>query len=94
MIVKFLGILDIVVGLSFWIFGVFNVGSFGGLVFILGLFLLVKGLVFAMGGDRVSVFDVIFGIVIIIGASMVIPKFIIIIISLFLLQKGIFSLLS
>lgn len=94
MIVKILGILDIVVGILFWIFGIFYFESLGGLMFILGLFLLVKGLVFAAGGDVISVLDVIFGIVIIIGVTISMPKFVVIVISLFLLQKGIFSLLN
>jgi|APSaa5957512622_1039677.scaffolds.fasta_scaffold32056_2 hypothetical protein len=94
MIVKILGALDIVVGLLFWIYGIFHVESLGGFVFILGLFLLVKGLVFIATMDIASAFDIVFGICIIIGTTFTLPKLFVIIISIFILQKGIFSMLS
>jgi uncharacterized membrane protein len=94
MIIKILGILDIVVGLLFWVYGIFHVESLEGIIFILGLFLLVKGLVFISTMDIASAFDVVFGILIIIGISIMLPKVLVIIISIFILQKGIFSMLS
>ena len=93
MIIKLLGILDIFIGICFWIFGIFGwiPESF---ILLLGLFLLGKGIVFVSGLSFGSILDIIFSIVMIIGTSIVLPKAIVIIVSLFLLQKGIFSLLS
>jgi len=94
MIVKILGLLDVFAGLLFWIFRVFNVDSLGGLVLILGLFLLVKGVAFAVTLDAISVLDIVSGLIIILESSVDLPIFIVIIVSLFLLQKGIFSMLG
>ena len=48
MIIKILGLLDIFVGIVFWLFGIFHIipDSF---VLILGLFLLAKGVIFVFG---------------------------------------------
>jgi len=94
MIVKILGLLDIFVGLLFWIMGVFNVNSLHGLVLILGLFLLVKGVAFAVTLDVISVLDIVMGLIVIAGSSFEMPIFIVVIVSLFLIQKGIFSMLG
>ena len=94
MIIKILGILDIIVGLMFWIFGVFHIESLSGLFLIFGLFLIVKGIVFITGLSIVSILDIVFGFVIIAASSIELPVVVIVIISLFLIQKGVFSLLG
>jgi Sec-independent protein secretion pathway component TatC len=94
MIVKILGALDIGVALLFWVYGIFHLESISGLVFILGLFLLVKGLIFVATMDVASAFDVLAGLAIIIGVSFELPRVIVIIISILILQKGIFSMLG
>lgn len=94
MIVKILGLLDIFVGLLFWIMGVFNVDSLQGLVLILGLFLLMKGVAFAVTLDVISVLDIVMSLIVIVGCSVDLPIFIVVIISLFLIQKGVFSMLG
>jgi len=95
MIIKILGILDIFVGACFWLFGIFHIipESF---ILILGLFLLVKGIVFITGLSITSFLDIISSVIIIIASSgqIIIPKLIVIIVTLFLIQKGIFSLIS
>jgi hypothetical protein len=93
LVIKLLGILDIFVGICFWIFEVFNLipGSF---ILILGLFLLAKGLIFITGFSAASSLDIICSIILIATSSTAMPKVIVIIVSLFLIQKGIFSLLS
>jgi len=93
MIVKLLGILDIVVGICFWLFGLFHIipSSF---IFILGLFLLGKGIVFLAGFSVASILDILFGIIILTGASFAFPKIIVILVSMFIVQKGIFSLMG
>jgi len=92
MIIKLLGLIDVFAGISFWLFGVFGVME--EFLLLLGLILLCKGVVFGMGGDFISILDIIFGLIIIIGISIKLPIVIIIVVSLFLLQKGIFSLLG
>ena len=95
MILKLLGIIDIFVGICFWLFGIFHIlpESF---ILILGLFLLAKGVIFVTGLSIVSILDIISSIIIITTSSseIVMPKIVVIIITLFLLQKGIFSMLS
>ncbi len=93
MIIKILGSLDIFIGIVFWLFGIFNIipGSF---ILLLGFILLAKGIVFITGLSVISVLDIIFGIIIITATSIAIPKIIIILIAIFLIQKGVFSMLS
>ena len=94
MIIKILGILDIFVGACFWLFGIFHIipESF---ILILGLFLLVKGIVFITGLSVSSLLDIASALIIILmSAGVLIPKIIVIIVTLFLIQKGIFSLVS
>ena len=94
MIIKILGVLDIFVGLVFWIYGIFHINSLSGLIFILGLFLLFKGIIFITGLSITSFLDIISAIIIISSSGIELPRIIVIIISLFLVQKGVFSLLS
>lgn len=92
MLVKILGVLDIFIAVFFWLFGIFGFLP-EGFILILGLILMVKGLVFLIGLSIISFLDIFVGIIIIIASSVVLPKFIVIIVALFLLQKGILSLL-
>tara|TARA_Y100000310_G_C20660478_1_gene804456 strand:- start:1482 stop:1769 length:288 start_codon:yes stop_codon:yes gene_type:complete len=93
MIIKVLGILDIFVGMCFWLFGIFHIipDSF---ILLLGLFLLVKGVIFVFTLNIVSVLDIISAVVIIAASAseIVMPNLVVIIVTLFLLQKGIFSM--
>ena len=94
MIIKILGILDIIVAISFWLFGVFNLQIMSGFILVLGLFLLAKGIVFITGMSITSVLDIISAIIIISAVSIHMPFIVVVIVSLFLIQKGVFSLLS
>lgn len=94
MIIKILGILDIFIALCFWIFGIFNIQMMSGFILVLGLFLLAKGIVFITGMSIMSVLDIISSFIIIYSSSAEVNFIIVIILSLFLLQKGIFSLIS
>lgn len=94
MIVKILGALDILVALSFWVFGIFHISVMSGFILVLGFFLLVKGIAFATTLNITSILDIICALIIMGATSMVMPKIVIIIVSLFLLQKGIFSMLG
>jgi hypothetical protein len=91
MIVKILGVLDIFIGLCFWLFGIFNIipESF---ILILGLFLLVKGVVFITGLSVTSFLDIICAVIIIVASSVNMPNLVVIFVAIFLIQKGVFSL--
>jgi len=92
MFVKILGILDIFIAVCFWLFGNFHLFP-GKFIFALGVILFLKGLIFIIGFSFVSILDIIFGIIIAVSSSITLPAWAAIIIALFLLQKGIFSLL-
>lgn len=94
MILKVLGILDIFIGICFWIFGIFQISFLNQFIFILGILLLIKGVIFMTQLSLASILDIVAALIIISSASVIMPKIVIIIIGLFLLQKGIFSLLS
>ena len=93
MIIKILGMFDIIVAILFWIFAVFSISSLSSFVLLLGLFLLVKGIVFITSFSVASIFDIISSLIIIAGSSLNLPIIIVVIVSLFLFQKGFFSLL-
>lgn len=93
MIVKILGILDLIVGILFWLFGIFNIIP-SNIILILGFILLAKGIAFIINLNPASILDVICAFVIISATSIILPKLVIILISLFLIQKGILSVLG
>jgi hypothetical protein len=93
MIIQILGILDVIVAISFWIYGVFGLIP-SGLVLILGLILLGKSIGFIYNLNIASILDIVCAMIIIFSSTIDIPIILVIIVSLFLLQKGIFSLLS
>lgn len=91
--IQILGILDILSA------GLFFTSSYSGIIpslwmTIVGFYLLVKGAAFLIARDIASIIDVISAGIIFLSLAFTIPKAIVIIVSLFLLQKGVFSLLS
>lgn len=94
MIVKILGVLDILVAISFWIFGIFHLSFMSTFILILGFYLLIKGIAFATTLNIVSVIDIVCSLIIIGSTTYFMPIVVVIIVSLFILQKGIFSLLT
>jgi len=92
MLVKILGILDIFIAIVFWLFGILNLFP-NKFILILGFILLIKGLVSIFGWSIASFFDVVCGVIIIIASSVAMPKVLVIILVLVLLEKGIISLL-
>jgi hypothetical protein len=94
MIIKLLGILDIFIGICFWIFGIFNLHFMSEFVFVLGIILLVKGVIFMTQLSIASILDIVSAIIIISTVTAGLPKIIVIIITLFLFQKGIISIIS
>ncbi len=91
MIVKILGILDILAAIIFWIYSFF--GFIPEVIVVLaGLYLLIKGIVFLISMDIASLLDVLAGLTILISTTVTLPEIITVIVSLFIIQKGIFSL--
>ena len=93
MIVKILGILDIFAGFSFWLNGFFHLFPESFMMAIV-FYLIIKGLIFVISKDIASILDIVSGIVIYFSLTYTLPGFVIIIITFFLLQKGIVSLIA
>jgi len=93
MLVKLLGILDIFIAVCFWIFAVLGVLP-EKFIMTLGIILLIKGLIFIIGFSVASILDIVCALIIIIASAIEVPHVVNIIAALFLIQKGIFSLLS
>lgn len=93
MLVKVLGIADLLTAL------VFFTSSIAGfipdkLVLIVGLYILIKGIIFILIFDFASFIDVTAGIVILFSLAYNVHMIIIAIVALYLIQKGIISLMS
>lgn len=93
MIVKILGILDILAALSFWLSAVFNIIP-DSLILLIAIYLIVKGIIFIISQDIASILDILSGLIIYASLSFNLPFFISLIVVLFLIQKGIFSLIA
>ncbi len=92
-VVKILGILDIIAGIFFWLFCFFHIIP-KPIIILLAFYLLVKGLSFLLSFDIASIFDVVFSIIIFLSLSLTIPKVIVVLFVILLIQKGILSLVS
>lgn len=93
MILKILGSLDIFTALSLWIFHFFHIIP-EKFIMVLAFYLLAKGIFFLISQDIASILDVICAGIIFLSFNFTIPAFVIILVSLFLLQKGILSWLA
>ena len=93
MIIKILGILDILAALSFWLFFFVKIVPETFLL-LLAFYLLVKGIFFLISRDIASILDVICAGIIFLTLNYQMPAFIAVLVSLFLIQKGILSLLA
>ena len=92
MIVKILGILDIIAAILFWLFGMFHIVP-SSIILIIAFYLLIKGIIFVISLDAASIIDIVVSILMFISLNFNFPKVIIFLIAFFLLQKGIISLL-
>ena len=88
MIVKFLGVMDIIAGITF-ILAQWNFGYYVGL--ILAIYIVIKSLIFIT--DFASIIDLITGVYLILIVLNIHSAFSVIFV-IWLVQKGIFSLLS
>ena len=89
-IIKVLGFFDLLVGIVFWVFGMFGIIP-GNFITLLGLIILVKGLIFVASKDIASVLDIVSGGIILVSFQVVMPEIVVILVSLYLIQKGVFS---
>jgi len=91
MVVKILGILDIIAGASFWLFSFFSIipESF---ILLCALYLIAKGIIFVTSLNAASILDIISGIIILLALAVSLPTIIPVLVTLYLLPKGIFSL--
>ena len=96
MIIKAFGILDILAGLLFFIDGTFFKSNLlpDKILWIIALYLIIKGMIFLLSFDVASAMDIICGIIIIFAISFTLPEVLVAIIGIYLVQKGAFSLLS
>ncbi|MDP2925254.1 MAG: hypothetical protein Q8N99_02675 [Nanoarchaeota archaeon] len=94
MIIKLLGIIDVFIALTFWIYGIFDVGLLSGLIYVLAIYLIIKGLIFLTQLSIASILDIACALVILSSVTVNMPNIVVIIVSLFLIQKGIFSMLG
>jgi len=93
MIIKIFGILDLITAV---IFGLSHFFHFipKTMMFIIAGYLIIKGAIFLFSKDIASVIDIGCGIVILLSVFLSISPLIFIITLIFLIQKGLFSLLS
>ena len=62
-----------------------------GLIFFFVIVLLLKAFSFVWGGDIASILDVLFSMVIFSSVSFEVPPFVFVVISVYLIQKGLLS---
>lgn len=96
MIVKLLGILDLIAILFLLLKEYFNFKDWFPMILltIAGIYLLVKGIIFILTLDFASAIDIISGIIIIFAAHFDIPQMIVLVVIVVLGQKAVFSLIS
>lgn len=93
MIVKILGILDLLAAIVFWIFGIWGFIP-SSIITVFSFYLLIKGVIFIILADKfVSGLDIVCGVIMFLSISFTMSPIIVILVSLYLIQKGIFSLL-
>jgi hypothetical protein len=92
MIVKILGIIDLLTAILFWLFGIFHIIPPSVIVF-LAFILLIKGLIFVISEHIASALDIAIAAVMFITVSFTIPNVFIFIAAILLIQKGVVSLL-
>jgi hypothetical protein len=91
MIVKIFGFIDILTAILFALFSAFGFAS--SLLMFFTLLLLAKGIFFAVYLDLFSFIDIAVAFVVFFGIFFTTPYFLIIIISVYLFGKGLFSLI-
>jgi hypothetical protein len=96
MLLKILGIADLIVALIVFVNTYFfRLFSFPhAFIIAAGTYLLIKGILFAIVLDFTSFIDILAGIIILSTLGLAVPHMIMAIVFIYLLQKGIISLVS
>jgi hypothetical protein len=92
--IKILGIFDILTALLFWIFATFHIDFLYKFIMVLAIILIIKGAIFLISLDIASIIDIVMGGIIVLSLFIALPKLLVFFIAFFLIQKGIFSLVS
>jgi hypothetical protein len=92
-IIVLLGIADILSAILFWLSSFFHFIP-SNWILIIAFYLLVKGSIFLISKDFASILDIIAAVIMFISFNFTFPAIVYIIVSLYLLQKGIFSLIT
>jgi len=90
MVVKLLGTLDLIAALLFFLSAIFSIVPQSWVV-VIGLYVLVKGIIFAISKDYASFIDIASGTVILLSINFPIHIVIVVIVCLYLVQKGVVS---
>ena len=93
MFLKALGILDLFSVIIFILYS-YTPFKLTTLLIICAIYLLSKGLIFLLFGDLISIIDVVCGIVLLLTLFFILPKLIVMVVCIFIIQKGLFSLIS
>jgi hypothetical protein len=93
-IVKLLGIIDLIASILFLLSSLYFFSGLVTLITILAFILLIKGVSFSLMHNFVSIGDIICSAVIFYSLYSPVNQIVVILTSLFLLQKGIFSMLG
>lgn len=95
MIVKVLGALDLFAAIIVLFNTYFSFIAFpSSFLLVAGLYLLIKGGIFALVQDFTSFIDIGAGLIIILAANMHLPHIIMGLVFIYLLQKGVISIVS
>jgi hypothetical protein len=96
MLIKFLGITDIIIAILFTINANLDRADWfpEKIIFWAGIFLLVKGILFVLTLDIASVLDILCAVVMLLSLIFNMPLIISAIVIIILLQKGLFSLVN
>jgi len=93
MILKILGTLDILAAFFLWASHMFPIIPQQILIFAV-FYLIIKGVMFLSLGNFISALDIISGIIIYFSLIYSLPGFVIFLVAVFLIQKGIISWIS
>jgi len=91
--IQILGVLDIISAIVL-ILKYFFENLPDKIVWIFAIYLIVKGVLFLLSKDIISILDVVCGIVFIVAVFFPISSKVLILVCFFLIQKGLFSLVS
>lgn len=91
--VGFLGNIDLTLGILLLVRSIYGIIPMGLILFLV-ILLFLKAFTFVWGGDVASILDVISSVAVFASVSVEIPSFVFVVISIYLIQKGLLSYLN